>query len=84
MSNNSQAVTTRSSDFMQVLVNLQQGVQAAAPSNSPVYLGAIETDASTKTDTSSIAAAGPPYYSQSAAIYIGAANAIICGFFAAS
>jgi hypothetical protein len=74
---------TRGCNLMQVLVNIQQGVQQAPPISSPVYLGDSESCSPTKTDSSSLAAVGPPYYCQPSSVNVGTANAIICGFFTA-
>jgi hypothetical protein len=75
---------SRGCSLMQVLVNIQQGVQQAPPVSSPVYLGDTESVAPTKTDASSVAAVGPPYYCVTSAVTVGTANTIMAGFFTAS
>jgi hypothetical protein len=77
MANPSQISSTVGHDFMQVLVNMQAGVQQSPPTSSPYYLGIL--DGPSVTDTFTSTQWGPPYYCTNSVTL--AANQIICGFF---
>ena len=54
----------RSVDFLDLLVNVQQGNESTAPASSPYMLNVPEPDLIKSTDTTLTGAStgGPPYY----------------------
>ena len=76
MTTNSQPNSNRSCDFMQMLVNVQTGVQQAPPTSSPYYLG--DVDGVPVTDSFAVVHPGPPYICGDGAL--GTTNTGYCGF----
>ncbi len=63
---NSQVTSSRSCDFMQLLVNMQQSTLRAPPTSSPYYLG--ETEGGAIMDSFTSVDWGPPYYCTTATV----------------